>query len=287
MAGLFSLVDHQPYEHLSLEEQLVTIAHEGLTANIIGMFRDIIPNFSNRLKELKAKLSASQVQVQQLEATFTKVEKEALAVAEHSDFLVYGERFIMTPENFKGNLLEYSKVLNTVSSKLFQAQSAALDEYATILSVFLTNKDAKVSIKDHTAFFEKIESERVKLTKEISNFFTVETGVGQLPLRKVFNRFAEIKPFFEETKKLSDHQKSLELRKVQESVTHCVELLDLVIKGVKENTITEISPEAAKNIANGAYEMGKFVELVTVVYFHICTLVAVTNELAKELATQK
>lgn len=269
----------------ALEASLVKISLEAnFVANMIQTFREVIPSFSASIRQAGLKLSAMTKNYTDASDRKDHIERSRIMkLTKDLDFLLFADRYVMVPEDFKGNLLEYSILLNTVSNKVFNSQNQAMAEYTNMLSSFLSNKDDKTSMKDHTDFYKRIRKEREDYAKQIAVYFPKATGKSRQPLRNVMTRFTELADLFIQVETLNASHSKTHLTNVQTSVTHCADMLDMVITGVKEDTIKNVSPEATNNIATGAYELGRYVEFLSVIYFQALTLTATLNNIIDDV----
>lgn len=255
---------------ISLESQLQRIAVESeVLVNLIETFKTTIPNFVNNLKDVNLHFLDSLKEQTKSDISLSKKEKKVIEIASHIDFLNFGERLVSVPEGFKGNLLSYAQLLNKTATEAYQVQNTVLNEYSAILSSFITNKEDKISLKDHTEFFSRIKSKRLELSNQLSHFTGPVTGVSKSKLKNVLSRISDIEPLLKEASKLSNQHSRARLTDIHASVSSCVDLLDIIIKNVSEGKIDNVSPNATKNISAGAFEVAKYVEFVGIIYFDI------------------
>lgn len=275
---------------LSLESQLDCIALEsGITANLLETFKRVLPNFAQRLKDVNAHLFDSSKSQDEIVIKLSRKQKAVLEMVPHVDFLNFGERLVSVPENFKGNVLQYALTLNGIVSEVYQLHNTILAEYNGILSSFITNKDDKFSLKDHSAFFARIKKERDGFTKRLMEFTNPKAGVSKAKFKSIMYRMSDMDPLVREVAKLTQQHSRTKLTEIQNAVNHSTDLLDIVITGVQDGTITHISPNATLNISKGAYEVAKYVELVGVVYFDVTVLLNTVDNMMTavlELNTQ-
>jgi hypothetical protein len=270
---------------ISLESHLQQIAMEGnFLTNMITTFRTALPAFVSKLRDVNMAFFNKTGQAKLVPLTLSSNDRNILDHMDMLDFLIFGDTYVMVPENFKGNLNAYAKELSRVAEAVFRMENKALQEYNMILSSFITNKDDKISIKDHTAFFTRVRNEREDLMGDLNKFFKNNNNKTRAPLRSVMQRFKDVEPFLEATTALTSTQNKASLDKIHNATNQCADLLDIIIKSMSEGKMDNISPEAANNIATGAYEIGKYVEFVSLVYFRISVLIAVGKSLLQDIA---
>ena len=255
---------------VSLESMLEVIALEsGVMANMLETFKKVVPSFLLKLKETNQFLSNNLEEQDKLRLSLSGKEKSAISRAKHLDYLTFGDRVISIPENFKGDFIKYAVQLNAVATAAYQTQSLVLLEYNQILSSFLTNKEDKISLKDHTTFFNRIKAEREGYAHKLAAFRNEKTGVTKTRFRSVISRMADVEALVNETSKLTSQHSKAKLHDIHRTVNESVDLLNMIIEGIQDGTISNISPNATMNISQGAYEVAKYVEFVGVVYFDI------------------
>lgn len=273
---------------LSMETHLERIALEGeLVANVINTFRTAVPTFIQSLMDSKQQFMKSFQDNRNIVTDLTKKEKNAIDAARHLDFLNYGDRLISVPESFEGNLLDYAKSLRQVADIVYKVQNTVITDYKTILSSFITNKEDKLSLKDHTDFFKRIQLQREQLQKELKQFAASKTGESKAKLNTVMRRFAELEPLVKEVSLLTNAHEMTKLNHIADSVNECVDLLTIITDGMQRSTINNVSSNAALNISQGAYEVAKYVEFVSIVYFDVTVLLNCVDKLVNTLIATK
>jgi hypothetical protein len=66
-----------------------------------------------------------------------------------------------------------------------------------------------------------------------------------------------------------------------------VDLLDLIIGGVQSGNISNVSPEAAINISNGAFEIARYVRFISQVYFTVEVFLNIVDQLTETLSRNR
>ena len=255
-------------ERLSLESEVLS--------NLLQTFKTTIPSFLANIINangiVKGFLSNNNAKHDEL---VTK-QKLVLLHLKQVDFINFGDRLITIPENFKGDLLEYSKKLTLITKELYNINNTTLVEYNAILASFLTNKDDKISNKNHLVLFQRVKTQRETISKQLGNF-AKDTGKSKVRLRSVLARIGDLEPLIESCLELSKlHNKDV-ITNVNAAVEQSTELLDLIIKRIQDGDINNLSASSAMNIASGAYEVGKLVQLVAVVYADVGILLNVVT----------
>ena len=265
---------------VSLESHLERISLESeFLVNMLETFKTAIPSFVSKLRDANAHLFETAKAQDTLDIELSKKEKKALEYSKHLDFVGFGDRLISVPENFKGDYIKYAALLNTIATIAYQTQNTILAEYNQILSAFITNKEDKISLKDHTAFFNRIKAERESYTEKLGDFLNKKSGVSKMRFRDVISRMADLETLIHHASHLGSQHSRAKLHDINSSVNHSVDLLDLVVNGVQDGTIKNISPNATMNISRGAYEVAKYVEFVGLIYFDITVFLNSVNSM--------
>lgn len=269
MSLIAQYVDHDR-PAMSLESMIEHIAVEsGVIANMLETFKKVVPSFMLQLRDTNSHLAETAKTNDEINIKLNGKERKTLERAKHLNFITFGERIISAPENFKGDFIQYAILLNNIATVAYQTQNTILSEYNHILSSFITNKEEKISLKDHTVFFNRIKQEREAFAKELGQFLNPKVGTTKVKFREVLGRMADLEPLLKETAKLTSQHSRAKLQDINNSVNQSVDLLNIIVSGVQDGSITNVSPNATMNISRGAYEVAKYVEFVGVIYFDI------------------
>lgn len=238
-------------------------------AKVLELFKTIVPDFRERLNNLGTGIMAlinpgqkNEVSAKSLMANLD----DAKEVAVNYDFLNYGERYITVPENFKGNLLKYIRDLTEVNRDVMRDVMRYLGDYNRSLAIFISSKDEKLAITTHSNFVAEVEKTRLNGKAKLDPYFPKNTGVSKAMLRNVMTRFADMEPLVKATIILHSQQDERYLNSLSDGVDNSVKQLDIIIKQIRTGRFDKVSPEAIDNIVRGAYEMGKLVEMASILY---------------------
>ena len=247
-------------------------------ANVIDTFRGVIPALSGKLKETLAQFSQPEDLSKEIKRSKV-VYQETKEKLKYARFIDLGKTLVSVPEGFKGNFIEYATVLLKLSEPLFRNGTATMSEYNAILASFVTNKEDKVSLRDHTNFYKAIKIQREEINSSMAQFFPERGQLSKNYLSDVIRRFEDTEELLNTMEKLDRERKKHSLKDIMESVRKSVDMLDMVIKSVESKGITNVSGAAAMNISQGAYELGKYVELISIYAFRVEQMVKSTESL--------
>ncbi len=276
----YAPVEHTPHTRQSMEVQLRRIALEShFSGNLVELFRDQIPGFYLNVKQQADSLYGVASQLFDSKVTEEDFSKLGYFSQEHFNIIsddvisklpaysysAISSTLIYVPENFSGNLLDYMQFMTRNDERvIYEASLNLLSVYETILADFLSNKDSKVSLVSHDHLYKKA----VKTTEDLSDthkkFFPLNTNKARARLGDCFSRLADVQEFSKLYPKLLDTFNKAPVKAIKQASDRCVSLLELVCDAAQKDDVKEISAAATTNIASGAYEMGKLLEMLAV-----------------------
>lgn len=283
--GIMKL-DFEAETSVSVEQQLDRIAFESnFTGNLIELFKNTLPNVVQKIHEAVSSSFISKepdaaVNIgRQLKGDYKSLSKKL----ETSNFINFKDMLVQVPEGFKGNFVQYLDFQDKVFNQVIANGNELLSEYSVILAAFITNKENKLSLKDHTGFYKKIQAERLEFTKGFDKFFNVNSDSPLQRLQQIVGRFEDIEDVVDKTVKLETNTKQSNLNEIQASVKKISGYLDILITQVQDQSVSNVSGSAARNIAEGAFEVAKFVEFISLFHFRTEQSVQTTKKLIDKL----
>lgn len=269
---------------LSLESQMARLALEAnAISNVIDTFKNIVPSLTSKVAEIYNSLIKEQgdltPEVFKARAAF----KNLRAKLPYAKFTNLEKTLVSVPEGFKGNLLDYVNVLIHLSPSVFQEANKILGEYNFTLSAFITNKETKTSLQDHTRLYKDVAEKRETMTAAFHPFFPKNSHLSKGYLGEVISRFADLDPLIAQTEKLNTAHKNQNIKDITSSVKKSVDMLNLIIADSQSNGISTVSGNAAMNISEGAYEIGKYVEFIAIYRYRVEQAVATVIKLIATL----
>lgn len=255
----------------------------GLFANTINTAKNLLPSVLSGLK--KAFNSTSELP--ELEQVNTKLQDNVLKNIEGVSFTDLDKLEILVPEGFSSDFLTASAVIDTSIDFINDAVNETLKNYRVYLSVFLSNKDAKISIKDNSSFNKSAANKRTAINNLYSGLYNTDSYNTKSFYTKVVRRNGDLKDVFTSYNKIGTKLKAIDIKNVKTQIDNISDLLETIIEQIENNKIDNISPEALTNLSNGAFEMAMQMETVSACYFRALTLCnsvdAMTEKLDKRL----
>lgn len=270
----------------NLENQMTLLALESnFVENVIGVFRTTLPSLVQKINEsinmsfFAEKPEAQIIIGKEIKSNLKSLDKKL----ELANFVSYKDVVVSVPQGFVGDFKQYLTFMDRIFNDVISTGNQLLSEYSYILSAFISNKENKVSLKDHTAFYKKIQVDREKISKDFDQFFDRNSDNSLQRLNKIINRFDEVEDIVEQTIKLETATKQSNLSEIQQSVKKISGLLDIIVQQTQTDSISKVSGNAAMNISKGAYEVAKFIELISVYHFKNDQAVQTTQKLLIQL----
>lgn len=301
MSKFNRFVSVEPTAHTKqdMERAIRRIALESqLSGNLIGLFRDQIPGFYLNVKNQADSLYgiASQLfDAKSKEEDYSKlgyfsqeqfniISDDVISKLPAYSYSAISSTVIYVPENFSGDLLDYMQFMVRNDEKvIYEASLNLLSVYETILADFLSNKDSKVSLISHDHLYKKA----VKTTEDLGDthkkFFPLNTNKSRARLGDCFSRLADVQEFSKLYPSLLNTFNKAPVKAIKQASDRCVSLLELVCDAAQKEEVKEISSATTNNIATGAYEMGKLLEMLAVHRMRHMQLLKVSSQTIKAI----
>lgn len=277
----------------NIKNQLEALSLEAINiANVIEVFKGILPDLVGKIKQTLESIPKYTDIIHKNKLTsdiklINSLNKELSDKIKLTNYVDRRELLISVPEGFKGNLVDYTILLNGLTSKIYPEANKLLTEYKFIISGFLTNKDQKISLKDYTTFFNSIKRQRENFTSDVSEFFTNNSSTSRAKLGSVINKFSDLDIIIKNVTEANIVRKDNILSDISQSTNEITKVLDTIIDRVSKGDISNISGASAKNLAEGAYEIAKYIEFVSIFNYKVeqatATLLNLLSQLNEEI----
>jgi hypothetical protein len=268
---------------ISLESHMQRLALESeVLSNVIDTFRTGIPSLLSSIGSVFSSSNNDEQFTQDIKEASQKYRDLKPKLA-HARIANYDKTLIQVPEGFKGNLSDYATTLLHVSDNIYKEANNVLGEYTALLSSFITNKDDKLSLKDYTDFYKKVGQKREQMNEEIARYFPERSDLSRQYLGTCVKRMEDVATLLDHSSKLADVRKRHTLKDISLSVKKATDLLQIIVDQSRKDGIDKISGASAMNISTGAYELGKYVEFISIYCFKVDQLIHTTNVLMKQL----
>lgn len=259
------------------------LVHESISSTaVFDIFRRALPNVTEMLSKLSPAIARLVTPESQIDLSSKEIGLTMQKVR-RADFMSYGTILVTVPEGFDGKMVDYLKVLQEQGSVLLSSSDRFLRDYILELAAFLSDADVRLTQKTHTNLFRQIEKEREGHQKQLKAFFKPGNNKSRTMLNRIVSRMGDLDELFKQAEQLSRYQSNNNYKSVAAQIARASELLSLIRERVEKEDITNFSASAAKNIAEGAYQVGLFVEHLSVHGYAVETALASVDLLKKRL----
>lgn len=255
--------------HMAALRSVVQINLESrLTANLINMFRNVLPSVKNYIDEVMIEFKAK-------DGTDFALSKSLLTMANSDksiselNMVKKGHSLIQVPEGFKDRYIPYLQWLHSDAIDFINSSKAVLEDYHRYLSIFISSKEAKLGSKDNTRIYADMEAKLTKAKEGLSSFFDSTSSTALRPIESLFDRTSDIKIMAKIGDDLNRERKALRTDEILKLTNTISELLNLLVESSENDKIPEVSGQAANSLAQGALVVAHYVEFVGVLRYRI------------------
>jgi hypothetical protein len=254
-----------------------------IVSNAVALMKDVLPDFISNLtgKNEIVKLAASR-DVMNIHALS---DKDIMSIFNtvKKDYLNYADRPIVVPENFSGNYLAYVQLMKEALSENSVLLNKILDDYYLILSSFLTNKFARVSMREHDELLNRAKNFMEDRVAVRADYFKGRNDQILVPMNKVVNNSTELENLLVEFNSLLNVLKNIDIKQIERRVDKIVSLLNIIYDEIRNNKTDKISGNMAKTISEGSYNVAKSVEAFVTLHYDSIKLVNAIRETIKRI----
>lgn len=243
------------------------------SASVISLFRNAIPNVNEYLQDVILEVKTKDkidFDINKAARTLDNIN----GIDTDVKFVKFGHVLLQTPEGFKDKYIPYLEWLIKDGIGFITGASSLLDAYYTELSIFISSKESKMSQKDSTKMYAKLQESLEGIKDGLATFFDPKSTNALRAADTLFDRSADIKTSVKLAKDLNRLRMGLETKNILGVTERISQLLDLIIESSEDGSMTEVSPAAVTNIAEGAMVAARYVEFVGVLRYRITEAIA-------------
>lgn len=243
---------------LALESEILT--------NVISTFRNTLPGLVDFVKSSTDTFFNVSEHGALSKDFFNTKEKKSSKILSEINYINFAETPVSVPEGFSGQMIEYVRDHYEMTELLYRNFNIFSSEFSAILSSFITNKDDRISSREHTELKKNVDKTTKSFYTYRNNFFKNDEGKSKTALINIIKRNQDFNTMFDYVRKIDQLQKKSSISKVQDQIKNLVSLLDIVISTVQDTSEKRVSPAAAKNIADTAFSLGEFGRIISINY---------------------
>lgn len=247
-------------ENIALEASILT----NMVDSVKRLFPSLVDNVSKSFSFVR--------DLEQPVTVFSKDQHKVLDKIKHVSYMNLDNFTVIVPEGFNAEYLEALTICEESLDYIDFVKNVLLKEFRIYLSTFISNKDQKISSKDITFKFKEHAKKRININTVFSKLYKTNSFEVSVKLPVVLKRNADLQQVFDRHNVVVARMKALDVAVFKSEVEDVVEFINIIIKQAQENKIESISPEAIKNISEGAHECAIQVETAAACYFRCMTI---------------
>jgi hypothetical protein len=176
-------------------------------------------------------------------------------------------KLIPIPTGLETRLIDLGNSLEKVGVKMYPTINSYLMDFNTQLAAVISNQDARSSFKDSTRHFKTGKDELKFYRKAISENFNPNSNVDVRPFHSAVGNLDSVDELIDSAIKLKEIYNVKELNKLKDHLNSANDKLSLLVKLIKEERLTEVSPATIKNISVATGVMAEMVEVAGIITY--------------------
>lgn len=246
-----------------------------MAQSIAKFFPSVFKDFNEGASKYLSNLTAWTFDTFKLQG-FTKRESSYLDELVKVPFAEMENFKVPVPEGFKGNLNAYTALLIEDKAYFYDTFVPALENFYVILSSVVTNKDARLSLRDDVQAYKKLAQMRTARDKAEQKFFT-NSNEAQIKFPIAFENAGEVGSYYTKLNELSTHDHSQLLKMVKDKIVSIGSVVNALVEMTESGAIKNVTPEVVKSLHAGTYEMASQIEFFAI-YLYRCNSLLSTRE---------
>ena len=268
----------------SASEQLAM--ESNMLANLVDSIAKFLPSVLSQASTAFSGFNKESAEAKQIGSvnidSLTRRENALLTQIVAADFEDMTNFGVPVGVGFKGKLNDYADTV-LAQQKYYEADTVKhLQDYYVYLSVLVSNKDARQSLKDQSRMYQAIEKERAGFDKSMQSYFGTGT-TNTIQYTKGADTHNEFISYMSKLTAICKIDDLRERKAVADLIEKISVVCNVIIEQSKDGTISHITPEVTKNIHEGMLVMAKLVESYGLFIHHRTELVASRSQLIEKL----
>lgn len=271
----------QESNNISLTIETISL-EAGVLTNMVDTVKRLFPSLIDGVKLSFAKVG----DLESPTMVFTKDQKNLIEKMKNVSFMDLNNFTVTVPEGFSATYIDALVSCDKALDYIESVKTVLLKEFRVYLSVFISNKDTKISSKDITFKFASYKANREAINGDFAKHYKDNSFEASVKLPVVIKRNADLAEMFNLANKVNARLKTIDLQGLKSEIQDIVELIETISSLAQRDKIETISPEAIKNISEGAYECATQVETVAACYFRVMTILKSVDDFTGKLMKQ-
>lgn len=265
-------IEQATYTNKELELLLPSIAIEGVVDDIIDRIKSVFTSFTDIFKRLTLTYSIENDEV--LNEVIKKAKENLAYIQKYPEqkkipSVIHdaGRTIMAVPPGFNGDLARYIDVLIVSSEQIHKLCVAEAAAYNSVLSNYITNKNARGNSKEYRAEISIIAKDNEKHTSTIHKFFNYSSkDSGGRMLKELVDSYGDLQKMEDKVEKLAKINNFKNIVNAQNTIAATVDLIDIFMEEAAKDPNT--NPGQIKSMALYTSEIAKLYESLTMVRFY-------------------
>lgn len=163
-------------------------------------------------------------------------------------------------EGFTGKYTDYTPVVRHGLDYYKRSLDEALNFYKTLVGSIVSNKSSRNEWTDLTHRFKESEKTRLSEDKDNARFWREGSHEAVTTVGAVISRLADLRQLDEDAAALASALAACDLKAVQQRVNDINDITNLLVMGMDDGSITDLSKPQVLNLAAGITELAMQVE---------------------------
>lgn len=277
-----AVTDSLALRTISLEANYISNAVQAIASHFPSLLAATSKGFDRLKSIVKFKAEPGDANALVLSNNEKKIQ-ELLSVVSYSELT---RLRLAVPEGFIGNYTNYFLDLQKLFDYHDNVCLPAFDEFYITVASIVTNKDAKMSLKDKSSLYKALAKNREETNASITNHFLHRSTQSEQEYQKLFTDNNDVMESFRQRHRLVARLEGVKIETMTDYVNKINDVLELMIKMAKEGSIENFSPVQMKNITLGAYEMAYQAEFFAINYYRAQNAIVAASQLQDKLLTR-
>lgn len=216
--------------------------------------------------------------------TLTSKSKDLIRVVSKIAYADINQITAYVPEGMDASYLNYSSALLSVASHAAEVQSL-LGEYSTYLAMLINNKEQALSTSNNIRLYKARQKTREDFQKLLGGFFKNGSYQTEVPYGRVLARNNDWPLVYSRIEDLTKLTNSVDRKALNKKIVETIELMDTVIKMIKNDELGNVGPEVVSELAEGAFQIASELEFFSNIYYRTLALTTAINRTTDTLVT--
>ncbi len=217
-------------------------------------------------------------------ATHLAVEQEKiLQKLEGVNFAKISPMPVAALEGFQGEYLHYGQQVLAGFTYYRNYTEKDIATYRKLLGGLLTNKSARIDLRDITRRYQEAEREAEQINDGIAGYFQHGSHKANVTVGDVILRMSDLVPVFNHAQLIISLVKEIDPKTVQAAVKEINDLTELLVQEIENDTISDLAGPQLNNLIEGLMALARQVEFFALTYYRATTYIAAIDRLTEVL----